>query len=353
MNFTTNYMNITTYYMRANYIITILITLFLIQFTTAPAFAQDNDSDDFPNISFDGTLKNKYEYAIDTNYSRFSVRNSRVGVKGNVNDFTGYRVQLELSDEGEFKVLDLSGTIYPVDNLSLTLGQTGIPIFNSYITTPGDMMFANRAFIGKYFLSTRDLGVNAKYNFNMGAVPTKLEFGVYNGNAINDPVWKRNLSYGGRVELGSMKGLRFTAKFYDYLKNDSTHFFVYGTDLRYEINNFKIETEIMKKESKTEFHNDLLSYYIQSAYRVPVKSKYFDSLLPAVRWDAVDETPNEKGFDANRLTIGMGLDLAGETFNTLLRLDYEMYVMNNTMSIFSVNDHIDSDKITLELLLTF
>ena len=346
-------MNRTINYMRNNYLRTVLLNVFLITLTINTLSAQEINSDTFPNVKFDGSLKNKYEYAIDNDMSRFSVRNSRVGVSGNVNHFSGYRVQLELSDEGEFKVLDLSGTIKPAKGLSFTFGQTGIPLFNSYITSPSDMMFANRTFLGKYFISTRDLGLNAKYKFNVGVVPTNLEFGIYNGNAINDPVWKKNLSYGGRIELGNMDGLRFTAKFYDYPNTDSLHYLIYGTDLRYEKNNFKIETEVMKRESKTEFHKDLLSYYIQAAYKIPVKSEYFDYILPAARWDAIDERFDVDGFDVNRLTVGLGFNLAGEIFDSIIRLDYEWYAVNNNMSIFSVNAQMDSDKITLELLLTF
>lgn len=329
------------------------LLLYIAIFSVCFVSAQESESESYPNVKVDGTLKNKYEYAIGNNVSRFSVRNSRIGLSGNVNHFAGYRAQLELSDEGDFKVLDLSGIIRPAKGLSFTFGQTSIPLFNSYVVSPSDMMFANRAFLGKYFLSTRDLGLNAKYKFNMGVVPTNLEFGVYNGNAINDPVWKRNMSYGGRVELGSMDGLRFTAKFYDYPRTDSLHFLIYGADLRYEKNNFKVETEIMKKESRIEFHGDLLSYYIQTAYKIPLKSEIFDHLLPAVRWDAIDERFDVDGFDVNRLTVGLGLNLAGETFNSIIRLDYEWYAVNNSMSIFSVNDQMDSDKITLELLFTF
>lgn len=315
--------------------------------------AQETDTDSYPNFTVDGTLKNKFEYATGTDVSRFTVRNSRIGIKGNINTFSSYRAQVELSDEGKFKVLDLSGTISPVEGLSFTMGQTSIPLFNNYIVSPSEMMFANRAFLGKYFISTRDLGINAKYKFNLGTVPANLEFGLYNGNAINDPVWKKNMSMGGRVILGSMEGLRFSAKIYDYPNNDSTHFVFYGADLRYEINNFKVETEIMKSDSRTELNNDMLSYYFQSAYRVPVKSKFFDYFLPAARWDAIDERFDEKGFDTNRLTVGLGLGFNEEKFSSIIRLDYEWYFINNSMSIFDKNDQMDSDKLTLELLFTF
>ncbi|WP_298646960.1 hypothetical protein [uncultured Proteiniphilum sp.] len=315
--------------------------------------ARETDSVAYPNFKVDGTLKNKFEYAYKTNMSRFSVRNSRIGVSGDINPYSAYRVQLELSNEGKFSVLDLSGTLKPLERLSLTLGQTSIPLFNSYIVSPGEMMFANRAFLGKYFLSTRDLGFLAKYNFPLGAVPAKIEFGLFNGNTINDPVWKKNMSYGGRIELGSMQGIRMTAKIYDYPNNDTTHFLFYGADLRYEKENWKVETEILKRKSKTEFHTDMLSYYLQGAYVIPIRTKLFEFVKPAVRWDAIDERMDVDGFDVNRLTAGIGFGFKRERFSSILRLDYEWYQVNHKMDIFASNEEMDSDKITLELLFTF
>ncbi|MDD2328262.1 MAG: hypothetical protein PHZ13_08110 [bacterium] len=331
-------------------------TLYLIFFLLLTSFdltAEEADSTRYPAHQVDGSLKNKYEYASETGNSRFSVRNSRIGIKGVINNFASYRAQLELSDNGDFKVLDLSGTLSPLDGLHITLGQTGIPLFNSYITTPATMMFANRAFIGKYFISTRDLGVLAKYGFRIGNLPVKLEGGLFNGNAINDPVWKNKLSYGGRLELGSMEGARVTAKMYNYPKDETKQFFIYGADFRYATGNWKIETELMKRESKTEAFNDLLSYYIQSAYNFPVKSSFFDNMIPALRWDAIDETFDRDGFDVNRLTTGLGFGFDRSGYSAILRFDYEWYLVDNDMSIFAENPEMDSNKFTVELLITF
>ena len=99
-------------------------------------FGQAEDSSSVHTFKVDGTLKNKFEYASDTDMSRFSVRNSRVGVSGTINNIYAYRVQVELSDEGEFKVLDLSGTLNPVDGLSITLGQTSIPCLTPISLAP-------------------------------------------------------------------------------------------------------------------------------------------------------------------------------------------------------------------------
>ena len=97
----------------------------------------------------------------------------------------------------------------------------------------------------------------------------------------------------------------------------------------------------------------MLSYYIQSAYRIPINNKMFDYILPTARWDALDERINEKGFDTNRLTIGFGLGYDETNFSSIIRLNYEWYFINNTMTIFDKNDHISSDKLTVELLFTF
>ncbi|WP_286850382.1 MULTISPECIES: hypothetical protein [unclassified Proteiniphilum] len=331
----------------------LLFTILSIGTLTFCLSAQESDSILYPNFKVDGTLKNKFEYASETGMYRFSVRNSRIGVSGNINTYSAYKVQVELSNEGKFSVLDLSGTLMPVNGLSLTLGQTSIPLFNSYVVSPGEMMFANRAFLGKYFLSTRDLGVMAKYNLLLGTVPAKLEFGMFNGNTINNPVWKEDMAYGGRVELGKMQGARVTAKIYNYPKSDSTHFVFYGADFRYKGDRWKIETEIMKRKSKTEYHNNMLSYYVQGAYLFPVKTKMFEFIKPAIRWDGIDESSDKSGWDVNRLTAGLGFGYNNKRYSSLLRLDYEWYFVNNSMDIFAKNREMDSNKITMELLFTF
>lgn len=330
-----------------------LALIVLLLSSLAKLHAQEADLLATPTYTIDGTLKNKFEYAPENNTSRFSVRNSRIGLAGIINDYSSYRLQIELSNEGKFSVLDLSGTLTPMEGLSFTLGQTSIPLFNSYIVSPGPMMFANRAFIGKYFLSTRDIGLLTSYKFNIATVPTKLEFGVFNGNVINDPVWKRNMSYGGRIELGSMNGFRMTAKIYDYPKDETTHFLFYGTDLRYEKGNWKVETEIMHRESKTEYNSNLFSYYLQSAYKIPLRTKIFEFVKPAIRWDAIGEGLDASGINVNRFTTGIGFGFTKQRFNSILRLDYEWYMVNDPMDIFDSEDEMDSDKITLEWLITF
>jgi len=53
----------------------------------------------------------------------------------------------------------------------------------------------------------------------------------------------------------------------------------------------------MKQKSKTEYHSDMLSYYVQGAYVIPIKTRMFEFMKPAIRWDAIDERADQAGFD--------------------------------------------------------
>ena len=148
--------------------VTLISILCALTLLTAQENKSNIDWEFTPSLTFDGLLKSKFEYAEETKTSRFSVRNSRLGIKGDVTSFVSYRAMAELSDEGDFKILDLYGAINPLNGLTIKIGQSGIPVHNSYTTSPGSIMFANRPFIGKYFtFGTRDIGVAAAYDFKI------------------------------------------------------------------------------------------------------------------------------------------------------------------------------------------
>jgi hypothetical protein len=114
-----------------------------------------------------------------------------------------------------------------------------------------------------------------------------------------------------------------------------------------------VETEIMQKKSKTIDNKDMLSYYLQGAWNIPIRTRMFEFIRPAIRWDAIDERRNEAGFDVNRFTAGIGFGFNEKKFSSILRFDYEWYFVNNEMQIFSKNAEMASNKSTIELLFTF
>jgi len=97
----------------------------------------------------------------------------------------------------------------------------------------------------------------------------------------------------------------------------------------------------------------MLSYYLQGAYLIPIKTRMFEFIKPAVRWDAIDERMDEAGFDVNRLTTGLGFGFTQKQFYSILRFDYEWYFINHEMQVFAKNEEMDADKFTVELLFTF
>ncbi|MDP3398173.1 MAG: porin [Bacteroidales bacterium] len=303
--------------------------------------------------NFDASIKTKYEYAFDTQMSRFSVRNSRMGLSGHITNPVTYRVQVELSSEGHFEVLDMSANILLTKDLSITLGQTSVPVFNSYITTPSTMLFANRAFIGKYFAGSRDIGIMANYKFSNLKFPLMVEMGVFNGNTINNPLWTDRPSIATRISLGDMEGLRATGKIYRYPKTAVEDYVIWGADIRYAQERYKIEAEVMNRHNK--FNDvDRFSLYIQGGYSFPLKGDpLIKDITPVIRWDAIGENLRNNKFDANRLTFGLSFGLTDKPFGSLIRLDYESYIVKTPITEFNRYEEMDSNKITLELLIIF
>ena len=336
----------------------ISITLICIVCALTSLSAQENQSNinwEFaPTIQLDGMFKSKFEYAHKTNASRFSVRNSRLGIKGDVTSFISYRAMAELSDEGDFKILDLYGAINPLNGLTIKIGQSGIPVHNSYTTSPGSVMFANRPFIGKYFtFGTRDIGLSAAYDFKINNFPVGVDAAVFNGNTINDPVWTDSPSFATRLRIGNMKGFRTTAKLYKLPKSDLLDFMIYGADLRYEANNWKVETELMYRKNKVD-NDKLMGAYLQGAYWFPLKSgMLFKNMIPTARWDAMGSNQTDNDIDVNRLTLGLGFSFTNAPFDSLIRIDYEFYFTENDLPILNVYEEMSSNKLSVELLLTF
>ena len=307
-------------------------------------------------LKFDGTLKTKLEWNINNNGDlRFNLRNSRVGFRGELGQYVMFRVQVELNSEGDFRVLDGFGTIKPSSNFSVNFGQTAVPFENQYLITPSEMMFANRAFIGKFFTpGSRDIGIVAMYQTG-GVFPLTVEGGFFNGNAINNPVWTDNPSYAFRLTGGSLKNFKTSAKVYRY---PAREWLLYGADISYCRGDWLLQAEVMNRYN----YNDAViatsknytGAYIQSSYTISRDFwKIFHGLIPALRWDAMNHTFSN-GIDVNRITAGLGFALSKKPFSSLIRIDYEHYFLHNDLpELTSLDEHVKGNKLTLELLLKF
>ena len=332
----------------------ILLLFFLI--STFSGFSQTEEN--FPTMNISGTLKSKAEFATVTDEMRFSVRNARLAFRGNVAPLVSYHALFELSSLGNFQMLDLAATIQATENLSFTFGQLYIPFLDAYISSPAQMMFANYTFaVG--LIGNRDIGLSATYTFNVGDFPIALNTGVFNANTINAPVWVRadSLSFKLRANFGDMTGFRTSIKMYNYPNaTRGVHHFFYGATARYEASNWRIDSEVLWRNDRNNSNLNMVTSYIQAAYIHPIRSRLFNAVVPAFRWDTLTQSGSENsGIDVNRFTTGLGFTLTNMPWTraSILRFDYEWFVVNNRLPDFFRYPAADSNKFTVELVLNF
>ena len=300
-------------------------------------------------------FKTGYELDVEEGYSKFSTQNARVGVQGDLNSAFSYKFMVDFCAENKISVLDLYAVFKPSKRLSFTLGQQGLSLYNSWTVSPNSTDYVNRPFLGKYFISSRDMGLSIKYALKNQGFPINAEIGVYNGNGINNPQWNKSVALGGRLEFGSTKeGFRTSAKFYNLKNADGFTDTYWGADLRYAAKEFKIEAEYMTKEMNDREPGSISAAYLEGLYKVKVNSPLFSRIEPVMRWDAMGYDITDRGFGVNRITAGANFVLKTGNCTSLFRVNYEHY-FNNSMdmsALFKTPQH-NADKFAIEYLLVF
>ena len=110
-----------------------------------------------------GTIRAKYEYQTGMGAGRFEVRNARVSLTGNILPIVAYKAEIDLSDEGQIKMLDAYARIFPAKGLTVTAGQMRVPFTIDAHRSPHQQYFANRSFIAKQVGNVRDVGLTLGY----------------------------------------------------------------------------------------------------------------------------------------------------------------------------------------------
>lgn len=309
-------------------------------------------------------FKSKYELSTTNGESRFSVRHATLGARGEVSKYLSYCYHIDFCTESKVTVLDLYARFTPTGRWTITLGQQYHPLFNSWTVAPNDVDYVNRPFVGKYFASSRDIGITAKYALKKEGFPINLEYGVYNGSGINNPTWNGSMVQGGRVEFGSMKkGFRATAKYFSATNAQDSKDLYWGVDMRYACDAFKVESEVMTKNipsqdvcctGKPVYQPGTLSaVYAQAMYKIKAKGNTLKRIEPLLRWDAMGYDMKDRGFGVNRVTAGLNFVL-NTSYTSMFRINFEQYFNNSMdMSALYKEPHYNHNKLSFELLLYF
>ena len=347
----------------------LLLTAALLAATTLSAQSAGNDEDGkkidkerlegkdyLPKVN--GTIRAKYEYQTGMGAGRFEVRNARVSLTGNILPIVAYKAEIDLSDEGQIKMLDAYARVFPAKGLTVTAGQMRVPFTIDAHRSPHEQYFANRSFIAKQVGNVRDVGVTLGYQLPV-SLPVTLEGGLYNGTGLtNQKVWHKEVNYSAKAVILPADGWNLTLSVQG-IKPEEVWMRSYDIGTYYEAGRFHIEGEYLYKQYSDNAFQDVHSVDAFINYDLPLK-KVFQKMSFLARYDMMTDQSDAQTRDEDtgaltvtdykrhRLTGGITFSLS-KAFRTDLRLNYEKYFY----PAGSIAKESEQDKVVLELMVRF
>ena len=333
-------------------------------FAVVPMSAQDDGDkvDRTPKIH--GTIRGKYEYQTEEGEGRFQVRNARVSIEGNVTKVVSYKAEIDLSDEGQIKMLDAYTRLKPVRGLDFTIGQMRLPFTIDAHRSPHLQYFANRSFIAKQVGNVRDVGATLGYSFNVG-FPIKLEAGMFNGSGLTDQkdFWTNNINFSAKAQFFLPRGFNITLST-QKIKPDNVGIMMYDAGAYYHAHGWHVEAEYLYKHYSDNAFDAVHSVDAFVSYDIPLRKCFFKKISPLVRYDYmsdhsdgmryVDGEEDTSGslvindYQRSRLTGGVTLSL-DLPFISDIRLNYEKYFYREG----AIAKPSERDKIVVEFMTRF
>lgn len=311
--------------------------------------------------SIHGTLRGKYEYQTDEGEGRFEVRNARISITGNVTDYVAYKAEIDLSDEGEIKMLDAYTQITPLKKLNFTIGQMRVPFTIDAHRSPHLQYFANRSFIAKQVGNVRDVGATLGYTFTPG-FPIVVEAGLFNGSGLTGQknYWTKSVNFSAKAQFNMPGGFNLTLSTQKIQPADVA-IMMYDAGAYYHGHGWHIEAEYLYKHYAHGAYGAVHSFDGFINYDIPVRKKrsLIKKVSPLARFDYMSdhsdgETKNDAGslvttdYRRSRVTGGFTFSLA-TPFVSDIRLNYEKYFYREG-AVIKPSEH---DKIVLEVMTRF
>lgn len=303
-----------------------------------------------------GTIRSKFEYQTEMNASRFEVRNARISLTGNILPTVAYKAEIDLSDEGQIKMLDAYARLFLMQGVTLTAGQMRVPFTIDAHRSPHQQYFANRSFIAKQVGNVRDVGLTLGYKWD-NQLPITLEGGIFNGSGLtNQKEWHTEVNYSAKAQFLLKKGLNLTLSIQS-IKPETVRMQSYDVGVFFEIGRFHIEGEYLYKTYSEDAYDDVHAVNSFINYDLPLQN-VFHKMSFLVRYDMMTSQssgkPNEEGklvtndYKRHRLTSGVTFSLS-KAFRTDLRLNFEKYFYATN----SIAKESEQDKLVLELMIRF
>lgn len=335
--------------------------------------AQDGTADLEEKVNYKpevhGTVRAKYEYQPETSSGRFEVRNARFSLTGNVARAVSYKAEIDLSDEGDIKMLDAYARFAPwkekmssrggrfsVEDANFTIGQMRVPFTIDAHRSPHQQYFANRSFIAKQVGNVRDVGATVGARFDVG-FPIVLEAGLFNGSGLTGQkdFWTDQVNYSVKAQFLFAPGWNLTLSS-QHIRPDSIGIYMYDAGLYFERGGWHVEAEYLLKHYTQDAFGDVHAVDAFVSYTLPLR-KVFQSMSFLGRYDYMSDHSDgtrEEGvlitddYRRQRLTGGVTLSIS-KPFLSDIRLNYEKYFYREG----AVPKVSERDKLVIEFMVRF
>lgn len=347
--------------MKARFI-ALLMVLFFVAATPVAMNADTNEGKDTTKVDYrpklHGTIRAKYEYQPQISKGRFQVRNARVSIDGNVARTVSYKAEIDLSDEGQIKMLDAFARWKPIDGGSFTIGHMRVPFTIDAHRSPHQQYFANRSFIAKQVGNVRDVGATLGYKFNP-LFPITIEFGVFNGSGLTNQkdFWSGQINFSGKLQLQVLNELNVVLSV-QKIKPETINIYMYDAGVTWKWQNWTAEAEFLHKVYSGGSFSSVQAVDAFVNYDFMLRKKLLHKISALARFDYMgdhsDGTLNEQGqlyitdYERKRLTAGFTFSIT-KPFIADLRINYEKYFYNDNAEI-KVSEQ---DKIVAEVMVRF
>lgn len=328
-----------------------------------PLHAQEEDKVDLtPKVH--GTIRGKYEYQTEEGDGRFQVRNARVSLEGKVAKAVENKAEIDLSDEGQIKMLDAYTKIKPVRGFDFTIGQMRVPFTIDAHRSPHQQYFANRSFIAKQVGNVRDVGATLGYSFNVG-IPIILQAGMFNGSGLTNQkdFWTNNINFSAKAQIFIPNGFNITLST-QKIRPDHISVMMYDAGAYYHAHGWHIEAEYLFKHYEDNAFKNVHAFDAFVNYDIPLRKCFFTKISPLLRYDYMsdhsdgmrylDGEENTEGslmindYQRSRITGGLTFSIA-KPFISDIRLNYEKYFYRSG----AVAKPSERDKIVIEVMTRF
>lgn len=307
-----------------------------------------------PHVS--GTIRAKMEYQTNENESRFEVRTARIALDGFVTPIVNYKAEIDLSDEGQIKMLDAYAGVLPTKGLDLRIGQMRVPFSIDAHRSPHKQYFANRSFIAKQVGNVRDVGFYAGYQ--LPGCPLILEAGAFNGSGLTNQknYWTKTFNFSAKAQYILPCGLTFQVSVQKISPNN-TNTYLYDGGITLQSGRFTVEGEYLRKHYSKNAFSDVNAVDAFICYDQPLK-KVFRKISFLCRYDMMDNhsdgTLGDDGqmklTDAQRQRVTGGITLSmAKKMNADIRLNYEKYFYDD----ITLAKPSERDKVVAELVVHF